>query len=425
MGVETNAILAINSLDRYTTDKVVNQFFADIGWQGVGVTTIDYLPIQTPGNTVPAVGSVLIGTQGPAAFGIVLGSVIIAVDASQQTITIDIPTVADGSTGAVTWWEFRETYSFPTINNSLKRLYDINPAYPETLFSAGNDFTIQTSGSLIYGYITKIVVAQVQIQYNVPTINYGLNDRFYIADHATRTWEFVFIPFGFYYADELAAMLETQIQGLGGIWVNMQVSFLPREGFVFEDTTSPSPLDFYFPSYEELETGFFPNVFPKSQAEVTAVLKTYRLMGLTNLNAYIQASPKFIQKSLEYPNFLYTPYVDIYSDVLTNYQKIKDTNTSIKSPKGLVARIYLSGVGSINTGGAVADTGRSVGLLGTQPFVMTSDLNFPKVIAWTPDVTVTSIDFQLRDCYGDLLPGYDNGFSSEFQMTLLCTEGDT
>jgi hypothetical protein len=205
----------------------------------------------------------------------------------------------------------------------------------------------------------------------------------------------------------------------------MQVSFLPREGFVFEDTTSPSPLDFYFPSYEELETGFFPNVFPKSQAEVTAVLKTYRLMGLTNFNAYIQAVPKFIQKSLEYPNFLYTPYVDIYSDVLTNYQKVKDTNTSIKSPKGLVARVYLSGVGSINTGGAVADTGRSVGLLGTQPFVMTSDLNFPKVIAWTPDVTVTSIDFQLRDCYGDLLPGYDNGFSSEFQMTLLCTERDT
>ena len=46
MGVETNAILAINSLDRYTTDKVVNQFFADVGWQGVGVTTIDYLTIQ-------------------------------------------------------------------------------------------------------------------------------------------------------------------------------------------------------------------------------------------------------------------------------------------------------------------------------------------------------------------------------------------
>jgi hypothetical protein len=425
MGVETNAILAINSLDRYNTDKVVNQFFADVGWQPAGTTTIDYLPIQTPGNTVPAVGSVLIGIQGPSAAGMVLGSVIIAVDVAQQQFTIDIPTQTDGSTGAVTWWEYKETYSFPTINNSLKRLYDINPAYPETLSLSGNDFSIQTSGSLIYGYITKIVVAQVQIQYNVPTINFNLNDYFYIADHATQTWQSVLIPFGFYYADELAAMLETQIQSIGGIWANMQVSFLPREGFVFEDTTSPTPLDFYFPSYEELETGFFPNVFAKSQATVTTVLKTYRLLGITIRNAYDQAVPTSIQKSFEYPNFLYTPYVDIYSDVLTNYQKIKDTNTSIKSPKGLIARIYLSGVGSINTGGAVADTGRSVGLLGTQPFVMTSDLNFPKVIAWTPDVTVTSIDFQLRDCYGDLLPGYDNGYSTEFQMTLLCTEGDT
>lgn len=423
--VETNAILAINSLDRYTTDKVVTQFFANVGWQGVGQTVIDYSPIQTAGNQVPAVGSVIIGIQGPAAAGIVLGSKIIAVDSSQVviTITIDIPTTADGSTGAVTWWEYVETYNFPTINNSLKRLYDIDPNDPDTMVSPGNDFTIQSSGSLIYGYITKIVVTQVQLQYNVPTINYGLNDLFYIADYATNTWESVDIPFGFYYADELAAMLETQIQALGGIWVNMQVSFLPREGFVFEDTTSPTPLDFYFPSYQDLESGQFPNTIPISEQEVIRVLKTYRLLGITTRNSLLQ--PTSIQKSFEYPNFLYTPYVDIYSDVLTNYQKVKDTNTSIKSPKGLVARVYLSGVGSINTGGAVADTGRSVGLLGTQPFVMTADLNFPKVIRWTPDQTVASLDFQLRDCYGDLLPGYDNGYSTEFQMTLLCTEGDT
>jgi hypothetical protein len=104
--------------------------------------------------------------------------------------------------------------------------------------------------------------------------------------------------------------------------------------------------------------------------------------------------------------------------VLTNYQKIKDTNTSIIAPKGLVARLYFSGVGSPQTTG-------SLSALGTAPFVMTADLNFPKVITWTPEQTVTSIDFQLRDCYGDLLPGYEEGYSTEFQMTLLCTEGDT
>jgi hypothetical protein len=60
--------------------------------------------------------------------------------------------------------------------------------------------------------------------------------------------------------------------------------------------------------------------------------------------------------------------------------------------------------------------------LGSAPFVMTSDLNSPKVIEWTPDVAVPSIDFQLRDCYGELIPGDVEKYPSEFQMTLLCLE---
>jgi hypothetical protein len=55
---------------------------------------------------------------------------------------------------------------------------------------------------------------------------------------------------------------------------------------------------------------------------------------------------------------------------------------------------------------------------------MTADLNSPKVIQWTPDVAVPSIDFQLLDQYGEFIQGGDYGFSTEFQMTLLCAEGE-
>jgi len=138
------------------------------------------------------------------------------------------------------------------------------------------------------------------------------------------------------------------------------------------------------------------------------------MLGITSDNDV----PSLIQNSQDYPNFLYSPYIDIFSDVLTNYQKVKDTDTSVIRPKGLLARLYLSGVGN-------PQRTDSTSALGTTPFIMTADLNFPKVIRWTPDQTVTSIDIQLRDCYGDLLPGYEDGYSTEFQMTLLCTEGDT
>jgi hypothetical protein len=58
-------------------------------------------------------------------------------------------------------------------------------------------------------------------------------------------------------------------------------------------------------------------------------------------------------------------------------------------------------------------------------------LNTPKVIKWTPDTAINSIDFQMRDCYGDLLwtadlepafPYTGETFNTEFQMTLLCVE---
>lgn len=136
------------------------------------------------------------------------------------------------------------------------------------------------------------------------------------------------------------------------------------------------------------------------------------MLGITIANGI----PSAIQNSYDYPTFLYTPYIDIFSDVLTNYQDVKDSTTATTKFKGLVARVYLSGNGNIQ------DT-VGVSSLGSRPFVMTADLNSPKVIQWSPDVAVPGIDFQVYDQYSDLIPGPAEGFSTEFQMTLLCIEG--
>jgi hypothetical protein len=183
--------------------------------------------------------------------------------------------------------------------------------------------------------------------------------------------------------------------------------------------------------------------------QIARVLKTYKIFGLALGNA----NPSTGQVSFNTPDFLYTPYIDIYSDALTNYQKLKDTDTATSRRKGLIARIYLSGVGgpqvtsqkSIQSlkfgttnvatgiedyfsGGSLTTFGNA---LGSQPFVLTYDLNSPKVVNWSPDTAVNSLDFQQRDCYGDLLfsvipppPGQaPEVFNTEFQMTLLCIEG--
>jgi hypothetical protein len=109
---------------------------------------------------------------------------------------------------------------------------------------------------------------------------------------------------------------------------------------------------------------------------------------------------------------------------------LSDGNSTVARPKGLISRVYLSGVGGPqNTRTDVA--------LGSAPFVVTLDLNSPKVIKWTKDVAINSIDFELRDCYGDLIPigatgaeldasntPNEESFQTEFQMTLLCVEGE-
>jgi hypothetical protein len=182
------------------------------------------------------------------------------------------------------------------------------------------------------------------------------------------------------------------------------------------------------------------------------ILRAYKVFGFTAANT----NPRLTQLSSTTPVFLYTPYIDIYSDNLTNYQRLKDTDSSTSRRKGLIARMYLSGVGNPQTSyGKTKDQVYSVALdnsngetltgnfataitdsdsLGSAPFFLTYDLNSPKVIKWTVDSAVNSLDFQMRDCYGDLVwtnspafivPGYSGEtFNTEFQMTLLCVEKD-
>ena len=387
---EASAILAINSLDRYITNvsTIFNELLCSWVYPGAP-TTITYT--QAPGYSfTPVVGATLIsnGAGWPA------GNVsIIAVSANTPTFTISAPVTASALRQDVFQQYQISNANQPTSNSLISQYYDSTPY--------SNNFTIQSPGALIYGYINRIVVSQVQLQYNIPTICLGKNDIFFIA--FASGFGKVKIPNGFYYADELAATLQILINDIPALAaLNITVVFNVRNGFIF---TSGNNTPFYFPNPQQL------TVVGASTLDIENILKCYRLLGITIKNEELLVT----QTSFDYPNFLYTPYIDIYSDVLTNYQDVKDTNTSVSKLKGMVARIYLSGTGQNQV---VVPTSA----LGTNSFVMTADLNSPKVIKWTPDVAVPSIDFQLYDQYGDLIPGAKEGYSTEFQMTLLCLE---
>jgi hypothetical protein len=388
---QANAILAINSLDRYITTARVLSGNLTSAWNA-NTSNITY---SKAAGVIPVVGATVVSTGT----GWPVGNItIISVDntfPNFPSFAISALTTADSITSQTVTQSYAGFVGNTPKSDALVAQY--NQAEPYS-----NSFTIQSPGSLIYGYIHKIIVSQIQMQYNIPTVSFNKNDKFTIArvSSGTTTFGNITIPFGFYPPTDLAAALQSLINANPTLApLNMTVSFDARDGFTFTTLTADN---FYFPN---------PPAIPGVGLNAENIFKTYRLLGITKLNNQAAST----QTSAAYPIFLYTPYIDIYSDVLTNYQDVKDTNTATTKFKGLIARVYLSSTGNIqSTSNASA--------LGIEPFVLTADLNTPKIIQWTPDVAVPSIDIQLYDQYSDLIPGPAEGFSTEFQMTLLCVE---
>jgi len=411
MANSTSAILAINSLDRYITHAITtySEFFAT--W-AIGSTTLTLVSGE------PFVGATI--TSAGFAFGTTITAVAGLTPGSQ--ITISLPTTAAAVAPAVVFCNLEVSNANQPTSSAVKGTYYQGVIVDQTVATLSglglnggnncNNFTIQSPAALIYGYVRRIIISQIQLSYNIPTVCLGKNDTLWIQGPTLNDPpEAITIPYGFYYADELASVVQNLLQTTTtiGASADITVTFQPRFGFVFTSTSVPAQT-FCFPSDEAV--AFSQNLVTTSP-EIQNQLKTYKLMGITALNSGLIGFSTTQVGS--YPNFIYTPFIDIYSDVLTNYQSIKDTTTFVNKNKGLVARIYLSGTGNIQETGSV--TG-----LGTAPFIMTADLNTPKVIEWSPDVAVPTVDFRLLDCYGDLIPGPEMGQSSEFQMTLLCTE---
>ena len=392
----SNAILAINSLDRFlSVSSLEGSTVIEASWL---VATPNIVTLDPGYGAV--VGATLTFTGGLNGWPAV-GTVTITAR-NGQNLTINAPVTANSGASQILFL----TVTLSGGNPQQPKQNAIIGQY-RNLAPYCNNFLITSPGALIYGYIHRIAVSQIQLQYNIPTICFNRNDRLAIFSLTTGV-DLVQIPFGFYTPDEFASTLTALFAAtpaLVPLGLNVQYDLL--RGFTF---TSQTNIQFAFPTPELLLGS---NI---SQDVINIILKTYKTFGINVENSEIAGLVTDTQVSFEYPNFLYTPYIDIYSDILTNYQTVKDTNTSVEKPKGLVARIYLSGVGSPQyTTGTQA--------LGSSPFIMTADLNTPKIIQWSPDVAVPSLDFQLRDCYGDLIPGDVERYPTEFQMTLLCMEG--
>ena len=293
----------------------------------------------------------------------------------------------------------------------------------QTQSQTANNFTITAQQPFLYGYFTRLAITQVYLKYRVPTIvatdpsnNIIGNDRFNIFDlGGAGTGGQVNIPQGYYTAAELATQLELSIQALGAPFNTYTVSWnAPTRSFKI-DSNSANAFYINNPIAINTDAGY-------------RIAKTLNTLGWTwkNGQAALGGTPGTSQ-ILAPPQLTYTTFVDICSERLTRYQRVKDSETgtsTVQTPRqinfnpqaNIVARVYLV---APNTR-VVSTTDTDVGV-GTGPVDLVVDYNTPKHIRWSPDEAVFQLDFTMYDQYGDPLP-WKPDMATEFMFTTVASE---
>jgi hypothetical protein len=105
---------------------------------------------------------------------------------------------------------------------------------------------------------------------------------------------------------------------------------------------------------------------------------------------------------------LYTQYIDICSPSLCQAQYVRDGNTNqTVIRRDLIARIYITSEVSLPASDAI----------GTRPFTIHRQFNPSKIMKWTAERSIDSIDLTLYDQFGNQIPVIPPMLGSALQLS--------
>lgn len=282
------------------------------------------------------------------------------------------------------------------VMDSLDRYTD--PFQRLTGTIPANDFLLSRQQALLYGYFTRLAITQILLEYRVPTIT-PRNNTLVLTTSPAQNIYTVTLDTGYYNETTLAAEIQTKVLALPG---NPFAGFTATAGNAFGGITlACAGVQFLVDAQYD---NIVDHIYNASRTAIT--------VGATNENLTIAGNTQVLQA----PQLSYTRYIDLVSDRLTKFQRVKDGTT--KSPKNqtaIVARMYLTAPNSSDP--ITATTG-----VGSLPFNLCIDYNTPKHIKWSPNEALNELDFRLYDEFGDLLYWDADVAPTEFQLTILASE---
>ena len=275
--------------------------------------------------------------------------------------------------------------------------------------SSTNNCLIQTRRNLIYGYMTRVALTQFNLNYNVPTVVAGYNDKFALFVNGAQTYYYT-VAEGYYNVVTLAAEIQRLVRATAG---NPLPSFVCSPPVNQVGTITSSVYQgFILQSGNSFTLQFTPGLTGQSATEANNYGRFWRLLGVNN-----QASATIL--SLGVPNLRPTDYVDIVSRSLTNYKDTKDANTSVQSPGSVIGRVWLN---ESNVNGQTASNGYpDPNLVGTAPLTVVKNWFNPNWSQWSPNQAINSVDITLLDMWGNPL-FWNSTFPTEWSATLTVTE---
>jgi hypothetical protein len=322
------------------------------------------------------------------------------------------------------------------IEEDLDRAVTIRPSSTANFFvdsldkanGSSTDFVINKNASLFNGFLTRIAMNEIVMDWGIPNIAEWWGNNFITVSvddgSITGTTYTVAVVDAFYSAVDILGEIAVALNAAPGQTATFSVGNSgSRVGL---GATQPFAIVWEQSAQDPtVPAGSVPYYDPKN-ALARALFSTSQLYtGALPANT---TDPLFDVVHFSFsPLILGTRYVDFVSPQLTYNQDLKDATTA-PITRDAIYRWYFAWDGSVGTDSVPVGGGASVYpyyiLQGYKPFNQRRILPYPKQILWNPASPIGQVGFQVYDDRGRLLDTtqFSPSANFQFQMSMLLSE---
>ena len=247
--------------------------------------------------------------------------------------------------------------------------------------------------NIIQGQIHSIAVSEINFPYDIPNVQLNVTDTFYIISEETTPPVNVKVELnpGFYTGLELATAINDAIAAVA---TDKGINIAEMPLCVYDDTSNTFSFTLDAPTIPNLVwTLASPYTFPLGATQTNTLGKDlFSMMGfLTTQDNELTAANSPFQAGGAAP-MAYTQYIDVCSAQMCKFQRFRDgSTTNLARRADVICRLYIAN--------NVATQEEE----GSRPFVINRQFTNARVMKWTADNSVGTIDIQLYDDVGQPL----------------------